>query len=284
MTMRLRVVHTTSFTYSAPVTSSYNEARLTPQTTPTQTTLEAVVRTEPPSTPQRYHDYWGTQVTAFDLHRPHDRLDVVASSVVETAGSSTPRRPEPGFSWEQLRSEEVRNTFAELLAPTRYTTMDPAMGRSLAEVVDEPDPETAVHAASALVREHLTYRQGATGVATTAAEAWEQGSGVCQDFAHVAISLLRAAGVPARYVSGYLHPAVQPDVGVTAVGESHAWIEAWVGTWMAVDPTNGAPVGDRHVLVGRARDYRDVSPVRGVYASAGGSSSLRVSVEITRLG
>ncbi|WNB87482.1 transglutaminase family protein [Cellulomonas sp. ATA003] len=281
--MRLKIVHTTSFSYAAPVTSSYNEARLTPQTTPSQTTLEAVVRTDPPSTPQRYHDYWGTQVTAFDLHRPHDRLDVVASSLVETAGGPAPR-DEPRATWVELRSAELRNTFAELLSPTRYTAMDAAMRGSLAEVVDEPDPETAVHAASALAREHLTYRAGATRVATTAAEAWAQGSGVCQDFAHVAIAFLRAAGVPARYVSGYLHPVVEPQVGVTVVGESHAWIEAWVGSWLAVDPTSGAPVGDRHVVVGRARDYGDVSPVRGVYASPGGSSSLRVQVEITRVG
>lgn len=280
MTMRLRVVHTTAFAYTAPVTSSYNEARLTPLTTPTQTTLEAVVRTEPASHLQRYHDYWGTQVTAFDLHRPHDRLEVVASSLVET---STPAPDEPRLDWSGLRADAVGNLYAELLAPTRYTTMDDAMRGHLAEITGEPDPETAVHAASALVREHLTYRQGATGVATTAAEAWAKGSGVCQDFAHVAIAFLRAAGIPARYVSGYLHPVVQPVLGETVVGESHAWIEAWVGSWLAVDPTNGGPVGDRHVLVGRARDYRDVSPVRGVYASPGGSSSLRVTVEIARV-
>lgn len=281
MSIRLRVVHTTAFTYGAPVTSSYNEARLTPQTTTTQTTLEAVVRTDPPSNVQRYHDYWGTEVTAFDLHRPHDRLQVVASSLVETATGAAPSVDRVG--WVELRTEGVRGRFAELLAPTRYTTMDDAMLPCVGELTGHPDPEAAVHAASALVRDHLTYRQGATGVATTAAEAWAQGSGVCQDFAHITIAFLRAAGIPARYVSGYLHPRREPVVGETVVGESHAWIEAWVGDWIAVDPTNGASVGERHVLVGRARDYRDVSPVRGVYASPGGSSALRVAVEITRV-
>lgn len=280
MSMRLRVVHTTAFSYTAPVTSSYNEARLTPLTTATQTTLEAQLRTEPPANLQRYHDYWGTQVTAFDLHRPHESLEVVSSSLVET---SAPSSQGERVGWEALLTDEVRNDFAELLTPTPYTTMDAEMLPLLAEVRGEADPETAVHAASALVRDHLTYRKGATGVATTAAEAWAKQSGVCQDFAHIAIAFLRAAGIPARYVSGYLHPALQPLVGETVVGESHAWIEAWVGSWMAVDPTNGAPVGDRHVLVGRARDYRDVSPVRGVFASTGGSSALRVSVQITRV-
>ncbi|HEY3545082.1 MAG TPA: transglutaminase family protein [Propionicimonas sp.] len=279
MTMRLRVVHTTRFTYPSPVTSSYNEARLTPQTTPTQTTLETAVRTDPGANTMRYVDYWGTEVTAFDLHRPHDSLEVVASSLVETGAAQA---PSDLLDWNTLLTDEVRNSHTELLAPTAFTTMDEALGDVLAEVAGQVDPETAVHAASIIVREHLEYRRGATGVATTAAQAWEQRGGVCQDFAHITVALLRAAGIPARYVSGYLHPALEPRIGDTVVGESHAWVEAWVGSWMAVDPTNGAPVGDRHVLVGRGRDYKDVSPLRGVYAGPGGSS-LRVTVEITRL-
>jgi transglutaminase-like putative cysteine protease len=181
-----------------------------------------------------------------------------------------------------LGEDRFRDLHSEFLSETEYTAFDPVMAGAAAEVAAQPDPASAVHRASELVREQLTYRAGATGVRTTAAEAWEARSGVCQDFAHVAIVLLRQAGVPARYVSGYLHPKVTPEVGSTVVGESHAWIEAWVGDWMAVDPTNDSPVGQRHVLVGRARDYRDVSPFRGIYAGAGGST-LQVSVEITRL-
>lgn len=279
MSMRLRVVHTTRFTYPERVTSSYNEARLTPMTTAAQTTLEAGVRTDPAANVLRYHDYWGTQVTAFDLHRPHQELEVVASSLVETGPSPTPTSSVP---WEALRTPEARNSHAELLAATPYTASNGVMDEVRAEVAEQVDPEAAVHAASVLVRERLEYRPGATGVATTAAQAWEQRSGVCQDFAHCTTALLRSVGIPARYVSGYLHPALAPRTGVTVVGESHAWVEAWVGSWLAVDPTNGAPVGDRHVLVGRARDYRDVSPLRGVYAGPAGST-LRVTVEITRL-
>lgn len=279
MSMRMRVVHTTRFSYGAPVTSSYNEARLTPQTAATQTTLESHLRTDPAANVLRYTDYWGTQVAAFDLHRPHDQLDVVATSVVETS-------PFPAaatrLAWADLQTPEVRNAHAELLAPTPYTTVDPTMAALLAQVSGQPDPTSAVLAASALVRDQLTYRSGATGVATTAAEAWASREGVCQDFAHITVALLRGAGIPARYVSGYLHPALDPVVGATVVGESHAWVEGWVGDWMAVDPTNEAAVGQRHVIVGRARDYADVSPLRGVYAGPGGSS-MEVSVTITRL-
>jgi transglutaminase-like putative cysteine protease len=282
VTMRLQVTHRTEYRYDSPVTYSYNEARLTPQTTSTQTVLGSTLRTEPSTTALRYWDYWGTQVTAFDLHRPHDILEVVATSTVETDTEIAPGDNDSVTVWEVLKDQRFRDLHSEFLSETQYTVLGPSMESAAADVAGQPDPASAVHRASELVREHLTYRTGATGVRTTAAEAWEARSGVCQDFAHITIALLRKAGIPARYVSGYLHPKVSPEIGSTVVGESHAWIEGWAGDWLAVDPTNGSPVGMRHVLVGRARDYRDVSPIRGIYAGAG-ASTLDVSVEITRL-
>ena len=288
MTMRLQVVHRTKYRYESPVTYSYNEARLSPQTTATQTVLASSVRTDPSTTALRYWDYWGTQVTAFDLHRPHRALEVTATSTVETdsdlaaPGAEAAPGIGAGTAWEVLEDQRFRDLHSEFLSPTQYTGFEPSMASAAAEVADQPDPASAVHRAAELVRDHLTYKSGATGVRTTAAQAWEAKSGVCQDFAHITIALLRQVGVPARYVSGYLHPKIAPEVGTTVVGESHAWIEGWVGNWLAVDPTNGSPVGPRHVLIGRARDYRDVSPFRGIYASAGGST-LEVSVEVTRL-
>jgi transglutaminase-like putative cysteine protease len=123
---------------------------------------------------------------------------------------------------------------------------------------------------------------GATGVRTNAQEAWDQGQGVCQDLAHVTVALLRAAGLPARYVSGYLHadPSAQP--GETAVGESHAWVEYWTGSWHACDPTTNAPVRERHVVVARGRDYADIPPLKGICHGAP-ASALTVTVEVTRL-
>jgi transglutaminase-like putative cysteine protease len=104
---------------------------------------------------------------------------------------------------------------------------------------------------------------------------------VCQDIAHVAIGALRAAGIPARYVSGYLHPSEDPAIGETVVGESHAWVEWFCGSWHGFDPTNLLEIGERHVQVGRGRDYSDVAPLRGIYAGPNGSR-LFVEVEITR--
>jgi transglutaminase-like putative cysteine protease len=106
---------------------------------------------------------------------------------------------------------------------------------------------------------------------------------VCQDFAHVTLAMLRAVGLPARYVSGYLHPAAEAEVGETMTGESHAWVEFWAGNWVAADPTSLAEVGARHVLLARGRDYADVRPLSGVY-SGPAAEHFGVTVEVTRLG
>ena len=134
----------------------------------------------------------------------------------------------------------------------------------------------------ALAHERVAYRPGSTGVATSAQEAWGQGSGVCQDIAHVTVALLRAVGLPASYVSGYLHSRREAAIGQTVTGESHAWVEVWLGGWWAYDPTNTVPAGERHVVVGRGRDYADVPPLKGLF-SGGGGHRLDVTVEVTRL-
>lgn len=128
----------------------------------------------------------------------------------------------------------------------------------------------------------MDYMRRATGVHTSAAEAWEVRQGVCQDMAHVAVGVLRGLGIPARYVSGYLLPRSDLPVGEEFNGESHAWVEWWAGDWQAWDPTNGRAAGPDHVIVGRSRDYDDVPPLRGVYSGPGGSE-LFVSVVFTRL-
>jgi transglutaminase-like putative cysteine protease len=272
--MRLRVRHVTGYRYAEEVGSSFNEARLFPATTPGQLTLSSALSIRPDAVQQRYWDYWGTQVTAFDLHEPHTSLEVTCTSVVDTTTPNTPGDP----SWEDIAA--VADTHVELLRPSPRTTVDDDL-RAIAGGASG-SPYEVVMGLAAFVREKVAYVPGSTGVATSAVEAFHLGQGVCQDIAHVTLALLRAAGVPARYVSGYLHPSKEPVVGETVAGESHAWVEAWLGDWWAYDPTNGVPVGERHVVVARGRDYTDVPPLKGVYAG-GGSQSLGVSVEVTRL-
>jgi transglutaminase-like putative cysteine protease len=143
-------------------------------------------------------------------------------------------------------------------------------------------PGDFARAVCQLVWDEMKYVSGSTKVHGHAKDAWGARQGVCQDMAHVAIGALRSADVPARYVSGYLHPKREPQLGDTVVGESHAWIEWWDGEWVGFDPTNNIEPGDRHIVVARGRDYSDVPPLTGIF-SGGKTSTMAVEVQVTRL-
>jgi transglutaminase-like putative cysteine protease len=276
---RIRIVHETGYSYASPVTESYNEVRLTPRSDNRQNVIASRVETTPATRAYRYSDYWGTAVTAFDLHAPHKELAVIATSVVETADPVPPHR---GATWEELASEEVRDRFSETLEFTEYVGRDENLTQVAAELKEGAEPADAVLAACRWVREHLTYQKGTTGVQTSALEAWNSRTGVCQDFVHLTLLLVREMGIPVRYVSGYLLPRASTEVKQTVQGQSHSWIEAWTGGWWGHDPTNDIEIGHRHVFVAYGRDYADVPPMKGIY-SGGASAALEVSVDMTRL-
>lgn len=277
---RLGIVHTTGFRYPGQVLASYNEARMTPLTTPLQTTLDHRIEVMPTAGTFCYRDYWGTQVTAFELRVPHDRLTVTARSVVETFPAD--RSEAPAVSWADLSTDGCRDCYAELLVTTRRTRPgDEAMALAR-DVVSGLPPAQAGRALAEWLSGFLDYVPGATGVNTSAAQAWDVRKGVCQDFAHVAVGILRNLGIPARYVSGYLLPRSDTEAGEKVRGQSHAWVEWWSGSWQAWDPTNGRPAGPDHVLVARGRDYDDVPPLKGIYSGTG-VGELFVTVELTRL-
>jgi transglutaminase-like putative cysteine protease len=279
MSWRVRVVHRTGYRYAVPVTSSYNEVRLTPRTDLRQNVVVDRLETTPSTRSYRFTDYWGTVVTSFDLHAPHTQLQVVASSVVETAD---PVQPVRSASWAELRSDRLTDRFVEFLEPTGYVSRTNEIVARAHALARRLDPADAVIEVSRWVHETMTYQPGATAVHTSALDAWEDRAGVCQDFAHLTLALLRVAGVPCRYVSGYLHPRADAGLREVVVGESHAWIEAWTGGWWGYDPTNAIEVGERHVWVATGRDYADVPPLKGII-SGGESSALAVSVEVARL-
>ncbi|MGJ7442860.1 transglutaminase family protein [Aquipuribacter sp. MA13-6] len=276
---RLRIVHTTTIQYDRPVRTSYNELRMTPATQPGQTALEARIEVSPRASAFRYRDYWGSEVVAFDTQVPHTRLDVVATSLVEVeqADDAVPE----GLSWQELADEQVRDDHVEWLGPRPVTRLGPDLVQASREVAAGLEPHQAALAVSAWVGEHMQYVPGVTGVKTSAEEAWAEGRGVCQDFVHIALGALRGLGIPARYVSGYLHPDPGAEVGRTVTGQSHAWLEWWVGAWYPFDPTNGRSAGLDHVVVAHGRDYGDVPPFRGV-VSGGAGSRMDVQVDLTR--
>jgi len=276
---RLRIVHRTGYRYSRPIGASYNEARMTPLTTPTQTVLEARLEVTPVTWSTQYWDYWGSQVSAFEVLTPHRELTVISNSTVET--SAVPR-PDHGADWDHLRSAEVRGANLEWLVQSARTEPVAEVAALADEAAGGLPPEQAARAVCERLREIVDYRPGVTGVHSGAAEVWAARSGVCQDFAHLAIGALRHLGIPARYVSGYLHPYADADVGDTVEGESHAWIEYWSGQWRPYDPTSVREAGVDHVVVARGRDYADVPPLKGVFAGPA-DSTLFVAVEVTRL-
>lgn len=280
---RLAIRHRTGFQYAGKVVSSYNEARMTPRNEARQAVLDARVEVWPPARTFRYEDYWGSIVTAFDLHSPHDELEVTAISTVETLPAGDLLADEGGLGWAELAEPEHVDRWHELLLPTARTALDDELRAVARAARDENDtPHAAALALCERVRAEVEYAAGATGVQTDAVQAWRQRKGVCQDFSHLVVGLLRDLGVPARYVSGYLHPDPRAVVGESVVGQSHAWVEWWVGRWTAYDPTNGIAVGERHVSVGRGREYGDVPPLKGVYAGPE-NTGQGVEVSITRL-
>lgn len=290
MTQRLQVVHTTTLRYNGRVVASFNEARMTPMNASGQLVLRHELSVTPAARLTRYVDYWGTSVVAFDVHISHSELKVVSSSTVDTVDKW---RPAPGLTWEELRAPKVTDQYCEFLAGTDHVdspddaepmaagTDRPSRVEMVAAMRAAPTPADAIRLAVHGVRSSMEYTPGATGVHTTSRQAWADGVGVCQDFSHITLSLLRAAGIPARYVSGYLHDE-RAEIGHTTLGESHAWIEAWNGGWVAHDPTNDRRVGPGHVVVAHGRDYQDVSPLTGIYAGPR-SGEPEVLVEVTRL-
>ncbi|MDO3649603.1 transglutaminase family protein [Nocardia mangyaensis] len=279
MSWRIRVVHTTGYVYDAPVTRSFNEARLTPRADSRQNVILNRVETVPATRAYRYTDYWGTAVTAFDLHAPHTELEVTGSSVVETEPFSEPTEE---LTWEELRAGPVVDRFDEMLSPTAYVPRDRKLATVARQLSRGEPPAKAVVRAAEWVHKEMDYIAGTTSVHTSALQAFAERRGVCQDYAHLTLVLLRSMGIPSRYVSGYLHPKPGAAIGETVAGQSHAWIEAWTGQWWGYDPTNNLAVNEQHVSVGVGRDYADVPPLKGVF-SGGGSTDLEVVVEVTRL-
>jgi transglutaminase-like putative cysteine protease len=275
----LEIVHETRVRYQGSARASYNEARMTPLSLSTQSALQTRVTVGSGTGVWAYRDYWGTLVSSFDIQAPHQELTVRAHSMVETSAPAGPAAP---LGWAELRARADAGLTAEYLAATPRTTVHPELAAAARDRVAGADPVRAAAEIAAWVAGRVAYVPGATGVQTSAQEAWDQGQGVCQDIAHLTVALLREAGLPARYVSGYLHPRPEAGIGQVTAGQSHAWVEYWVGSWLAADPTNQAPVGECHVIVARGRDYADVPPLKGIYHGAP-SMAMDVTVGVTRL-
>jgi transglutaminase-like putative cysteine protease len=276
---RYRIVHTTSLAYDGPVRAAHNELRMTPLNEPGQTTLENRIRIRPMTWSHVYRDHWGTHVMAMESLAEHERLDIEAISTVERTEVAPPA---PSLGWSAVHDPDVQDRSYEWLMLSPRTRPGGGVAELAESVRDRSSPRAAAEEVSRRVREAMRYDTGSTGVHTRGEDAWEERAGVCQDFAHVTIGALRTLGLPARYVSGYLVPKRDLQVGESASGESHAWVELWDDGWVPLDPTNGVEVGVDHIVVARGRDYDDVPPFKGIY-SGRATANLSVVVTVTRL-
>ncbi len=281
--MRFTLTHRTAYTYASPVHESFNEVRLQPLSDETQTCLAFDLAIDPPATVITFADYYGNSVHDFSIPYPHDHLTIEATSdVITFADAATPiAGPRPGESdlsplLANLAADPlIADEQAEFLGPSTYVALEDA-SHDLARSLLAANPATTAFAflqrAAAHIRAHFTYRLGTTNVHSTVAEVIAVGSGVCQDYAHLLLSLCRHVGLPARYVSGYLGD-------VARSGASHAWAEAFVLPygWVGIDPTLGVPCTGRHVKIAVGRDYADVVVVRGTYR---GSAEATLDVEV----
>jgi transglutaminase-like putative cysteine protease len=285
---RYRLLHTTEFVYDGPVSESYNEVRLRPLHDERQSCLSFRLTTSPRSHGTAYRDSYGNWVHQFNVLPEHRHLKVEAESVVLAHEAlSAPADPATLAEFD-AHSDQLDEEFFDFMAPTPYV---PHLSR-LKDIIGiaEKDSEGTVlgfaQAASHAIHERFQYMKGATHVHSSIEDALSVSAGVCQDFAHVMLGVVRMRGIPGRYVSGYLVPgstaapeAKQEDViGGQA---THAWAEVLMpnGGWMAFDPTLGKPVGLRHIRLAYGRDYGDVAPVRGVYKGHAGQS-LSVDVRV----
>ena len=283
--MRYLLRYHAEYRYSGPVFDQHNVLRVTPATTPLQRVRGFRVAVEPTARTRTYSDYFGTEVVEFNVPGEHDRLAITAEGEVLNEEPGAP----PDGGWELTEADEYTARGAEFLL---HTDDEPGNGRlaELREAIAADSPRGTLEALCRVIPDRFEYRPGATFVGSTVDDLLEGGAGVCQDFVHLSLILLRDAGIAARYVSGYLFAAPENGGGNSVEVNTHAWVEALVpspngdeAAWIGADPTNRKLAGDEHVKIGHGRHYGDVAPIRGVYRGAGGTTGHEVNVRMTRL-
>lgn len=279
--MLIRLLHRTTFVYASKAQDSFNEVRLRPVDDDNQACRSFELRTEPATNPRDYEDFYGNCVHYFDIAAGHTRLVVEAVSEVETTPNSA-RKVVPKVPLSAFDETNERELNAEFLADSHFVPLDAELWREAQDALSagRSDVWSDVRSICGHIYKNFAYRPKSTGVGTLATDALKMRSGVCQDFAHIALGMCRTSGIPARYVSGYFMKSKgQPDESEDEA--SHAWIEAFIPGfgWSAYDPTHDRPADERYVKVASGRDYGDIKPVSGTYRG-GKTRSLLVEVRV----
>lgn len=300
--MHYSIIYSAEYGYERAVSDQHNALRVRPSNNDTQRVEGFDVSIEPAARQYTHTDYFGTEVIEFAISGAHEQLAIRAESRVRVESPDPPPAP----SWEQLRTPAYLDAGAEYLG-----SLDPpANPERIAELGAEAraeDPLQTLTAVCSLIPDRFEYRAGVTYVGSTVNDLLAGGAGVCQDFVHLALTILRREGIACRYVSGYLFaPRSSNGDGsgaeraeeASAEVNTHAWIEVLLpspaeesngndeisdaGVWVGADPTNRALTGTNHIKIGHGRAYSDVPPIRGVYRGTA-RATLESRVRMTKL-
>ncbi|HEX4011751.1 MAG TPA: transglutaminase family protein [Solirubrobacteraceae bacterium] len=283
--MNFAIRYLTKYEYDGEVVDNLNALRVKPHGNGRQRCDEFAVRLTPEVRLHRHTDYFGTEVVEFEVSRPHRNLTIDVRARVSTKGPGEA----PQATWEALSDPQYREAGGEFLLQTDDAPDHPALQALTATTGAASSPLATVLLMSELIPDRFEYRRGATYVDSRISDLLEAGAGVCQDFVHLGLCLLRHHGIAARYVSGYLFAAGSDDGQESVEVDTHAWLEALLPNpaggepvWVGADPTNRLLAGETHVKIGHGRHYSDVPPIKGVYRGAA-SAKLEASVTMTRL-
>ena len=273
--------HRTQFRYSSEVSESQMEVRMHPRTEGPQRCLTFQLSVSPKARVMSYRDYLGNTIHHFNVPGDHTELSIVAEALVDVL--PPPEVPESlgSQAWQELDMVVSRGDYWEMLLPSQFGQPTPAL-EALVEEFDarrREDPMTLIRELNRLMSESFAYVPKSTRVDSPIDHAIESRKGVCQDFAHIMLALLRGLRIPSRYVSGYVCRRAQDHD--RSGGASHAWVEALLPGlgWIGFDPTNNLLAGERHIRTAIGRDYADVPPTRGIFKGAA-KSELAVSVQV----
>ncbi len=283
--MNFAIRYLTEYDYDAEVLDNLNALRVKPASGSRQRCDEFSVRLTPEVRLHRHTDYFGTEVVEFEIPRPHRHLTIDVRARVSTQ----PYIQAPPSMWEALGDPAYREAGGEFLLQTDDAPGDAVLAELIGETRRSGSPIDTVMLVSQLIPDRFEYRRGATFVDSSIADLLHAGAGVCQDFVHLGLCLLRHHGIAARYVSGYLFAGGSDDLRESVEVDTHAWLEALLPgaegsdpIWVGVDPTNRVLADEPHVKIGHGRHYADVPPVKGVYRGQA-SATLNASVTMTRV-
>lgn len=287
--MDFQIKHTTEYLYHGPSAEAYIETRLTPQPSGRQEIVGHKIEVDPAVTLSAFEDYYGNEVQFFSLPYRHAALKIVNHLQVSTTEETLPH------SSLETSIQETRQIYGSVMTDVYdfvLPTVNVPIGRDSTTWArrylrgDRPLGEGLL-ALNEAIHKTFTYTSGSTTISTPLEVVWKQKRGVCQDFAHVMLSILRTAGLPSRYICGYLDPNPVTTGGrsarLTGSIATHAWVEVLAPgmIWVALDPTNKMWCGQRHVTVSYGRDFQDAAPIRGTFKGSG-SQRMKIRVQMKR--